>query len=63
MMFYMFIMFILLRLFIRLGAYNLILGLVSRPPSLFVLVSVVQFLFLMDLRGYEILISNFSRFS
>lgn len=54
----MFIMFTLLKLFIRLGACNLNLGHASRLLSLFVLVFVVLFLSLTGLRGYYVLVSQ-----
>lgn len=56
--FYMFIMLMFLKLFIHLGACNLILGHVSIPLSQFVLVSVVLFLLLTGRRGYQMLVGE-----
>lgn len=49
-------MFITWWVFIRRDACNLVLLLVSRPPSLFALASDVRFLFLKDLLGYNVLV-------
>lgn len=54
-------MFITWWVFIRQDACNLVLLLVSRPPSLFALESDVRFLFRKDLLGYNVLVYDTPR--